>query len=68
MLLQLHNGAFSDTHFDTREAFTDENIRSDPGKTCGNGNGRPTCMKSWENDPYASRNTAIFPDSMNMYS
>ena len=25
-------------------------------------------MKSWENDPYASRNTPNFPDSMNMYS
>ena len=67
-LLQLHNGAFSETHFDSREAFTDENTRSDPGRTCGTGDGRPTYMRSWENGPYASRNTANFPDSMNMYS
>ena len=67
-LLQLHNGTFSDTHFDRREPFTDENTRSDPGRTCGTGEGRPTYTRVWENGPYDSRNTANFPDSMNMYS
>lgn len=36
-LLQLHNGAFSNTHFDSREAFTDEITRSDPGRLYGTG-------------------------------
>ena len=67
-LLQLHNDTFSDTHFDSREPFTDENTRSDPGRTCDTGEGRPTYTKAWENGPYASRNTAHFPDGMNMYS
>ena len=67
-LLQLHNGTFSDTHFGSREPFTDENTRSDPGRTCGTGEGRPTYTRVWENGPYDSRNTANFPDSMNMYS
>ena len=66
--LQLHNGTFSDAHFDSREPFTDGNTRSDPGRTCGTGEGRPTYTRVWENGPYDSRNTANFPISMNMYS
>ena len=67
-LLQLHNGTFSDTHFDSREPFTDENTRSDPGRTCGHGEGRLTYTRVWETGPYECRNTANFPDGMNMYS